>query len=149
MTLVVSREEVFAALFALVSGGPGFVVKSRTLQDWGDVSAAQQPALYQTEGRQGADSKRGVPAKWLLYAELVVYCHAGNMPNGITDVVVLLNNQVDAIVNLIEGPRVTMGFNTLGGIVGDCRIQGDIDTSEGRLGQQAVAIIPVEIQPLT
>jgi hypothetical protein len=34
---------------------------------------------------------------------------------------------------------------TLGGLVNYCRIEGDIETDEGLLGEQAVAIIPVSI----
>lgn len=145
----VSREEVFAALFALASTAAAFNTKSRTLLDWSEVPAQKQPALFQTEGRQAGVSERGIPAKWELYGELIIYCHAGNLPEGITDVVVLLNQQVDAVVNSIELPRIIVGYNSMGGVVGDVRVQGDIETSEGRLGQQAVAIIPVQIQPLT
>ena len=149
MSGVVSREAVFAAVFAAVQQAPGFVTQSRTLKDWGEVPAQQQPALFQAEGKQSATARRGVPNTWMLRGELWVYCHEGNMPVGVTDVVTLLNNQIDALVNVIEGPRELMGFNPLGGLVGDVRVQGDIETSEGRLGQQAVAVIPFESQPLT
>ena len=34
---------------------------------------------------------------------------------------------------------------TLGGLVSDCWISGKIETDEGALGGQAVAIIPIEM----
>jgi len=60
------------------------------------------------------------------------------------DVVTTLNNEVDAIVAALDREPAS-GMQTLGGLVHDCRIAGDIETDEGRLGQQAVAIIPIEI----
>ena len=53
----------------------------------------------------------------------------------------------------LDGTEVTSDVNfgqatgkqTLGGLVHDCRIAGDIETDEGRLGDQAVAIIPIEM----
>jgi hypothetical protein len=138
-----SREQIFAALFALASTATGFVTKSRTLRGWVDVAPPDQPAFFQVEGKQHAQSQPGVGTKWTFHAELVVYAHQANTVNG-ADLVSVLNAQVDALVaTLAPGPAGDP--QTLGGRVTDVRIDGDIETSEGRLGEQAVAIIPVII----
>lgn len=137
-----SRESIFAALFALTSGSATLRTRSRTLRDFTQVDPAEQPALFQAEGRQAATKVAGMPTKWTFHAELVVYVHRATC--GQDDVVVALNAEVDTIVAALE-PSPATGTQTLGDLVHDCRIQGEIETSEGRLGDQAVAIIPIEI----
>lgn len=137
-----SREAIFAALFAKVSTSAGLVVKSRTLRAWDETSPAEQPALFQAEARQTASGQAGMPTKWTFHAELALYVHASTCNQ--VDVVTALNNEIDAIVAALDREPAS-GKQTLGGLVHDCRISGDIETSEGRLGQQSVAIIPIEI----
>lgn len=138
-----SRESIFAALFALASNAAGFTTKSRTVKTWADVAPADQPALFQVEGKQHADSRALVGPKWTFHAELIVYAHQQNTVNG-ADLVSVLNAQVDAVVAALA-PATGFDAQTLGGRVTDVRIDGDIETSEGRLGEQAVAIIPLLI----
>lgn len=137
-----SRKAIFAALFALARTSAGFVTTSRALKVWDDVAPADQPALYQVEGKQVAVVLPRTPTKWTFHAELVIYTHEQNATGG-ADVVDLLNDLVDAVVAALA-PRPGES-QTLGGLVTDCRIDGSIDTSEGRLGHQAVAIIPILI----
>jgi hypothetical protein len=146
---MVSREAIFAALFARLAplqgspDGDGTVVTlSRTLKAWTDVAPADQPALFQSEGRQTAVTGNGLLTKWAFHAELAVYVHASTA--GTLDVVERLNGVVDAVLAAIDREPGT-GRQTLGGLVHDCRVQGDVETDEGRLGQQAVALIPIEI----
>lgn len=138
-----SRKAIFAALFALVSAPVGFVTKSRRAESWSGYPAANQPALFQCEGGQDAQRQPRLPTKWTFHAELVLYAHAENVAAG-GDVVDLLNDLVDAVVAAIE-PLPGRECQTLGGLVTDVRIDGAIETDEGRLGQQAVAIIPLII----
>jgi hypothetical protein len=137
-----SREAIFAALFAKAAAAPGLVTTSRAVRGWDAVPSAEQPALFQSEGRQTAVVVVGQPTKWTLRAELIIYVHAATC--GAPDVVTALNAIVDSIVAALEREPGS-GRQTLGGLVTDARIQGDIETDEGRLGQQAVAIIPIEI----
>jgi hypothetical protein len=138
---MISRENIFAALFALVSGAASFKTTSRKLKHWTDVSPADQPALFQTQGRETAISPYREPTKWTLRSSLYVYAHQSSLdalPS------TALNNLIDAIVlALWQGPGVEE--QTLGGLVSQCNIVGEIETDEGVLGDQAVAIIPIEI----
>ena len=136
-----SREAIFAALFARWSTPSGFVTTSRELKHWNDVRPEQQPAGYQLEGSQTAQSAYRKPTIWTLRGEIYVYVHKDNTTG---DVVALLNDRVDAVVAALA-PSPATNDQTLGGLVTDCRIDGDIETSEGRLDKQAVAIIPLII----
>jgi hypothetical protein len=138
---MVSREQIFAALFARLQAASGFVTTSRTLRHWDNVAPEEQPAGFQMEGRQIAEGVSLRLTKWTVHAEWYVYAHAANTSG---DVVALLNTLVDALVDALD-PGPAYDAQTLGGLVTSCRIHGDIETSEGRLGKQAVAIIPLLI----
>jgi hypothetical protein len=138
---MINRETIFAALFALVSNAANFNTKSRKLKDFSDVSPADQPALFQTQGKETAVAGYRVPTKWMLHASLYVYAHQSSidlLPS------TALNDLVGAI-ELALAPDLATGEQTLGGLVSHCRINGEIETDEGVLGDQAVAIIPIEI----
>lgn len=138
---MMNREAIFAALFALVSANASYRTTSRKLKLWSDVAPADQPALFMTQGKETADALYKQPTKWTLHASLYVYTHQNSLD---TLPSTALNNLIDAIeMALYQGPASTE--QTLGGLVSHCRISGDIETDEGVLGDQAVAIIPIAI----
>lgn len=137
---MINRENIYAALFALVSSAAGLRTSTRLLKHWSDVAPSDQPALFQAQGRQNAVAGYRMPTKWTLSASLYVYTHQASLDKLPS---VALNELVDAIeAKLAPGPD---GEQTLGGLVSHCRIVGEIETDEGVLGEQAVAIIPIEI----
>lgn len=137
-----TREPIYEALFAKLTAIPGLVTTSRRLQHWSDVPAAAQPALFQTQKRELQTARKGFPAKVTLQCEVYLYVNTGN------DLTVTpattLNPLMDAIDAALAPDPVTM-FQTLGGTVSHCWIEGEIITDEGMLGPQGVAIIPVNI----
>jgi hypothetical protein len=142
---MISREAAYAALFARLSAVRGFNTISRQLKHWSDVAQPDQPALFQAQGRQVTQATAdNMPTRWRLLAELYVYVRNDDPALGFS--CTALNNLVDAIEGALQPPP---GFErqTLGGVVEHCRIAGDIETDEGVLGAQAVAIIPIEIIP--
>jgi hypothetical protein len=137
---MINRETIFAALFTLVSTAASFNTKSRKLKHWNEVSAADQPALFQTQGNETAVAGYRLPTKWTLKASLYVYAHQNALD---TLPSTALNNLIGSI-ELALVPDAS-GEQTLGGLVTSCRIVGLIETDEGLLGDQAIAIIPIEI----
>lgn len=138
---MISREAIFSALFALVSSAAEFKTASRKLVHWTEVAPVDQPALFQAQGKESATVLYRAPTKWTLHASLYVYAHQNSL-----DLLpaVALNGLLDAIeAKLAPGYD---GEQTLGGLVSHCRIVGEIETDEGVLGDQAIAIIPIEIQ---
>lgn len=139
------REPIYAALFARIESAAPFATASRRLRHWSDVQAAEQPALFLTQKSETATGQRGLPTKWLLAADIYLYCQA---PDEVTAPALVLNPLIDAIEKALAptgGDAVLGNAQTLGGLVSDCRIAGKIETDEGALGGQAVAIIPVEL----
>jgi hypothetical protein len=136
-----NRELVYQGLFATVSGAAGFVTASRRLRHWSDVTAAEQPALFQVQKSESVRREAGLPARWTLAVDLFVYARA---PDDQAAPAAVLNPLLDAIEAALA-PDPATNLQTLGGLVAHCWIAGKVETDEGVLGGQAVAIVPVEI----
>lgn len=134
-----TREPVYAALFALLSGATSFVTASRRLRHWSDVGPAEQPALFVVQKSETAERKAGLPAKWHALVDIYVYAHA---PDDETAPATVLNPLLDAIETALAPQGAVQ---TLGGLAAHAWIAGKIETDEGVLGGQTVAIVPVEI----
>lgn len=138
-TPTINREAISSALFARVSAVPGLVTTSRTLKHWNDVPAELQPALFQAQRDQQISRVRGAPPVRRIPFDLYLYVRAVDDTPPST----LLNAFLDAIEAALAPDNDMTGRNTLGGLVHDCIVDGTIETDEGTLGQQAVAIVPV------
>jgi hypothetical protein len=139
----VARETIYAALFARLSAIPGIVTASRRLKHWDDTPPALQPALFLVQRHEHPHQARGLPAAWTLAVDLYLYAHAGGDPNAAPSQTV--NALIDAIEAALD-PDPATGVQSLGGLVSHCWIDASgIETDEGALGEQAVAVIPIAI----
>lgn len=136
-----NREAIYQALFDKLAIVPGLKTKSRKLKHWTDVPAAQQPALFQAQRSESAVTTNGTATRWTLNVDVYVYVNTA----GSTSPATKLNNLLDAIETALAPDNPIRNTNTLGGLVVHCRIDGTVETDEGNLGDQAVAIIPVVI----
>jgi hypothetical protein len=139
-----TRETIYAALFTAVQGVSvlaGVKTTSRRLRHWADVAVNEKPAIFQVQRFEDPIQQRMLPTKWKLYADLYVYVDAGQDPHASPSI--LLNPILDAIEALF--PTDADHLQTLGGLVSHCWIHSRIETSEGTLGSQEVAIVPIEI----
>lgn len=136
-----TREPIYAALFALVASAADFITVSRRLRHWTDVGAAEQPALFQVQKSETAEERRPLPPKWRATVDLYLYAQA---PDELTAPATVLNPLIDAVEAALA-PDPFSNVQSLGGLVSHCWIAGKIQTDEGVLGGQAVAIVPVEI----
>lgn len=136
-----TREPIYAALFAKLSAIPGLVTTSRRLLHWSDVQAAAQPALFQAQKKELQQPKKGLPAKVTLQCDIYLYVNTGN------DLTVTPATTLNPLMDAIEAALApdAMGVQTLGGTVSHCWIEGEIITDEGVLGPQGVMVIPVFI----
>lgn len=137
-----NTEAIYSALWAKLTAIPGFVEKSRRLKHWNDVAPACQPAIYMAQGNQTPTTTTGQPSKWLLSAELYIYART----DGRQDPGPILNPLIDAVRDAINAVHPVTGKSLLpvDGVEW-ARIDGTIETDEGTLGDQAVAIIPLSI----
>ena len=139
------RETIYNALFALVENAATFKTTSRLLLHWTDVPAELQPALFLTQTKEAAETKRtGIPIIWTFHATIHLYANVGQQADSGQAPSTILNPIVDSICNLLQPPPgIGAGEQTLGGLVTRCRISGEIITDEGLLGPQGVVQIPV------
>src|SRR5436190_24314434 len=141
---MIAREPIYAALFELIESAAAFVTAERRLRHWSDVAPAEQPALFQTQKSETASVKAlGAPTVWTLNVELYLYVHSSDPYQAPA---MMLNPLLDAVEAAVA-PAATTGVQDLGlpAMVQHAYIAGKIETDEGVLGDQAIAIIPVEI----
>ena len=140
---MIIREVVYAALWTLGSTAGTFASANRRLRHWTDVAPIEQPALFMSEkGGHAVIQALGAPIAWTLYADFFIYVHSSD-PYAAP--ATILNPLVDALERALA-PSPT-GVQNLGlpMMVQHAYISGKIETDEGVLGDQAIAIVPVEV----
>lgn len=141
---MINREAIYSALWTLATGAASFASANRRLRHWSEVTPAEQPALFMSEkGGSAAVKALGAPIVWTLYADFYIYAHSSD-PYGAP--AAILNPLLDALESALA-PAAATGVQNLGlpGMVSHAYIAGKVETDEGVLGDQAVAIVPVEI----
>lgn len=140
-----NRETIYAALFAKLSASAGYVTTSRKLRHWNDVSSEEQPALFVAQRSEVVERPRGLPPKWALTVDVYVYVSTAAQQDSSVIPSQMLNPLIDALEAALAADDLANNACTLGGLVSRCYIDGAIETSEGTLGDQEVAIVPVTI----
>lgn len=137
-----NREAIYGALWVKLQALPGFETRSRRLRHWSEVEKRAQPALFMAQVSETAQTSTGAPTRWQLRVDLYLYVHTtGQQVPG-----VVLNPLLDAVCNCVNELHPVSGRSALDveGVQW-CRVEGNIETDEGTLGDQAVAIVPVTI----
>lgn len=141
---MIIREWIYSALWELGASAARFASANRRLRHWADVAPGEQPALFMSEkGGQAAVKKLGAPIVWTLYADFYLYAHSSDP---YLAPATILNPLLDALeAALARSP--TTGIQNLGlpAMVQHAYISGKVQTDESVLGDQAIAIVPVEI----
>lgn len=138
-----NRELIFSTLFERFRGIDGFVTISRRLKHWDDVPVTEQPALFQTQKSEVVSTVPGLNQVSDLQVDVYLYARTSGDPS--SSPATILNPLVDAIFTALK-PDPISNKQTLGGLVQHCWIEGSIETDEGVLGDQGVAIIPIVIK---
>jgi len=144
-----TREPIYAAILAFfsaltVGGAPAFKLATRKLKTWEDCSPEDQPALLLRQVNELGERRKGLPTKWTGHVALCLYVHTGAQTDDTVIPSTLLNPLVDAIEAAITVDDFNTNSATLGGLVSHCAINGDIEYFEGTLGDEAVAIVPID-----
>jgi hypothetical protein len=142
--MTIAREQIYLALWSLASGAAQFVTASRRLRHWSDVGPAEQPALFISEkGGRAVVKALGTAVVWTLYADFYIYAFSSDPYAAPASV---LNPLLDALEAALAPSPVT-GIQNLGlpAMVQHAYIAGKVETDDGALGDQAVAIVPVEV----
>jgi hypothetical protein len=137
---MIARELVYAALYARLLTIPGIVTTSRKLMHWADVT--EFPAMFQAQKSETVSKTKGVDTKLEMMVDVYVYVKVEDgQPSSPA-----LNDMLDKVAAAIAPIPGSDNKQTLGGLVEDCVLRGQILTDEGTLGELAVAIIPIQIQ---
>lgn len=141
------RESIYAALFNLlngltVGGAPAFKTVSRQLRLWSDVNVADTPALFIVQRGETAKVVQKLPTVWSFKLDLYLYVNTGGDTNKTPSTI--FNPLIDAIENALM-PAPGVEEQLLGGLASYGRIDGEIKTDEGVLGDWGVVIIPIMI----
>lgn len=134
-----AREVVYSALFARAAAAFPWKTASRQLVHWTDVPASAQPALFQSQSSERSEGPLGANRRWNSQVNLYVYTHRNG---GAAPSATQLNAALDGLTSAFE-PANGIAQN-LGGLVQWCRVNGTVEIFEGTLGDQSVAIVPVE-----
>lgn len=143
-------ESIYQALFNRLSGIDGFKTTSRRLRHFNNVQPEDRPALFVTQGNQTEVPVKGLDAKVELEAEVYIYIHETDqaIPPSVQ-----LNQMIDKVRKAIapEFPEMCE-YQTLGGLVEHCWIEGTIEVFEAvenMLDDQGIAIVPIRILTTT
>lgn len=137
-------ESIAVALFDLLkTNSYSFVTYDRHGQLPENVPAANQPYLGLVQlGQTVVQNQAQGLEKWLLHFRVLVYIRADASPTSIP--ATELNAALKAIVDVMRsGPQGEP--QTLGGIVINAWIEGDVLEDTGILDQQSALLIPITV----
>jgi len=147
-----SRAQIDAALFFQIKNGYTWQLSSMHFRPWegqGKVDASDQPAFFLRRIIEETQQTKGYGLnRYILKYECWVYTRVDNLnlesnpysvPNGPG-----LDQLIDAI-DAALAPNPVVGMNQLGGIVDNCRIEGQIIIADGTDNGQAVIRIPISV----
>lgn len=151
--IAIDREAIWAALFAYLKTklSASFVTIGRKHVPPPQLTIPEQPALFQVAARELhiPTHPPGAPTKLVLRGFLVVYCYvdAAQEDTGSETLLgeTLLNNLLLAIDQALLPDDFATGKFTIGGLVTHCWIEGDSDMDPGIFGNQAAALLPLNI----
>ena len=139
------RESVVTALLALLATSAGIITTGRRLVQWDEIDPPLQPALFLVQERESfarvVQHSGGPPMKTLTLTAYV-YAKQGGLTTNPGDP--NLNSVLDAIEAVLFP---TNGTKQNLGIPGVQRVEiaGPLEYDGGVLGNQAIAVIPLEV----
>jgi hypothetical protein len=138
-----AREPIYAALFTLAGNSNAFQTVTRRIKEYSDVDQATQPALLQVELGEKWNTRVGLPPVVTLSCRLFVYCESNDPTEPVST---QMNALLDAVTGALAPPILPHGpfRQTLGGLVQNAAIAGEITIAEGLSGQSE-AVVPIEI----
>ncbi len=140
-----SCEAAFSALFAAVSAAFPWGLASRRMKLWSEVPAALRPAFFQLEsGPETYQWTSPAAPRRTFEARLFLYFDARDPA---TPGASALNAALDAIDAALApvGADLSLGRQTLGGAVHDCRIVGVPVRDAGDLDGDGLAVVSVRL----
>jgi hypothetical protein len=142
---MVTREQVVAALFTILSASSEFVTTGRRNTNPENLGPTQTPALFLVEGVDKWDRTAGYNelAKRELKLYAIVYNDVGTNDGAVPNTAI--NNALDAIEAAMVPDDIVNGVFTIGRLVQSCTIDGESQRSSGDTTGKALAVVPIRI----
>lgn len=139
------REQIAAALFKRVTSAMdevGIITASRLLRPFDQVATIEMPALFQNQTTETyQESVIGLPGKRTMHFQFFLYTADPQSPESVPST--QINNMITAFETCLA-PCVINGKITLGGLVANLWIDGNIEIYEGVTQDgKSIVIIPV------
>lgn len=142
------RETIAAAILTLLAplAPAPFKSVNRAPRIWSDVDPTEQPCLSLIHVAEGAlqDQANGV-TRWTMDFHLLGYCRADAVPAPLTIPDQQINALLDAIEHQLEPTPRWGRVQTLGGLVANCFIEGEVLIDTGILDQQCAFVVPIRV----
>ena len=147
-----SRKAIAAALLRQLTAGGQFTNSGRRDRAPEQAAAPGKPGLYIVKGRErylyaGGEYERGAPPVRELAFLAVIYTDVG------ADETAVPADTIDDLLDAIDGALAPAaidqlsngGRQTLGGLVYDCRIDGEVELAPGDVQGKGSTIVPIKI----
>lgn len=137
-----NREHIWSGVFSILEKLEEFACASRTLVLWDQAPA--YPAIYvQQQNETTAKPGRGLPNIYTMSAGIYVYIK--NETDSDITPATQLNNLLDLVLNTLLPPNPIDCRQTLGGLVTDAWVEGEIQRDEGFQGGYGILHIPFKV----
>ncbi len=147
-----TREQVSIALFNLLKTSYSYPVSSRRMVLYDDVASINLPGLFLDEVKE-KHSRNSNPTPAVRTLHYMVYIYTKADPSTGSDATNVpatqLNNLLDAIDpvqgGVLKADDALQNRQTLGGLVYDCYIDGDIEKIPGDFDNRGSLIFPIKV----
>lgn len=148
----ISRKSIAAALLTQLMSGGQFVGNGRRLRAPEQAASPGKPGIYLVKPREhyryaGGEQERGTPPVREFSFLAVIYTDVGSDETAVpADVIDDLLDAIDAaLAPSVMDQLQNGGRQTLGGLVYDCRIEGEPDLAPGDIQGKGESAIPIKV----
>lgn len=141
----VTREQIMTALFDLIANSSDYNTKVRGFKFWDEVTKEDRPAIFMVEGKERyAEGSGGHPPLRKMQVDFFIYVTTTEPGDG--GPASILNPYLDALDKALQPQNALQTYKqTLGGLVNNCYIDGEILKIPGYVDGDGIAVVPVTI----
>jgi hypothetical protein len=152
--MALQRETIHAALAARLSGIAGVVSVRRSYVEAETLDASEQPAICLSCEKETPAQERGRPTVWRMEFAACVYVKDADGESGgarLNEILTAIESALERANGELPGPGANFldfqnqRHTSLGGLVSHCWISGEVLRGTGKLSDQIVAIVPIEV----
>ncbi len=142
-----ARKTIATRLLAtLAPTGGAFATSGRRLRDPEHVATASTPALFLVKPGERSIRESGLPPRRVMEFLAVIYTDVGDAADAIpADVVDDLLDVIDAALEPKGRDKLLGGRQTLGDLVYDCVVDGDVELAPGDVQGKGTLVVPINV----